>query len=301
MTTSMREMTDSDSQLQPVNRRDALRRGASATGGLAAAVAFGSIPFALAALSRVAGAQAPTSIRGVLEFAYVLENLEAEFYKAVLGQSALAAQNAAFAPVRSKLTDQEKATLDQIRKHEVAHVAFLKGQLSSLGGSPATYTGAEFDFTGGQGSGTGPLAIATSDKGALLAGAQAFEDTGVRAYKGQAGNLMGNRAVLQAALQIHAVEARHAARVRRMRAAAGSTVNMSGTITQEQSGISGLPAAGQALIAKIYAGEANTIQGGVNVTSFATAFGGADAASEAFDEPLSYDQVIEIVTPFLVT
>jgi hypothetical protein len=47
--------------------------------------------------------------------------------------------------------------------------------------------------------------------------AQAFEDTGVRAYKGQAGNVMSNKTVLQAALQIHSVEARHASQVRRMR------------------------------------------------------------------------------------
>lgn len=300
MTTFVLDRMASGAEARPVNRRDALRRGATASGGLAAAIAFGSIPIALAALTRVSQAQAPTSVRGVLEFAYILENLEAEFYKAVLGQSGLAAQNAAFVPVRGTLTDVEMATLDQIRKHEVAHVAFLKGQISAMGGSPATYTGAEFDFTGGQGSGAGPLAAATSDKGALLAGAQAFEDTGVRAYKGQAGNLMSNPAVLQAALQIHSVEARHASRLRRMRAAAGANVNMSGTITQDQSGISGLPAAGQAVVALIYAGEANTTQGGVDVTSFATSFGGLDAATEAFDEPLTYEQVIAIVTPFLV-
>jgi hypothetical protein len=40
--------------------------------------------------------------------------------------------------------------------------------------------------------------------------AQAFEDTGVRAYKGQAPALLPYDAVLQAALTIHSVEARHA-------------------------------------------------------------------------------------------
>ena len=44
--------------------------------------------------------------------------------------------------------------------------------------------------------------------------AQAFEDTGVRAYKGQAGNLISNSAYLTAALQIHSVEARHASYIR---------------------------------------------------------------------------------------
>jgi rubrerythrin len=51
----------------------------------------------------------------------------------------------------------------------------------------------------------------------FLALAQAFEDTGVRAYKGQAANLMSKPDLLTAALQIHSVEARHASEVRRLR------------------------------------------------------------------------------------
>jgi hypothetical protein len=47
--------------------------------------------------------------------------------------------------------------------------------------------------------------------------AQAFEDTGVRAYKGQAPALMPYKDVLTAALTIHSVEARHASQVRRLR------------------------------------------------------------------------------------
>ena len=43
-----------------------------------------------------------------------------------------------------------------------------------------------------------------------------FEDLGVAAYKGQAGNLMASDEILTAALQIHSVEARHAAEVRRI-------------------------------------------------------------------------------------
>jgi hypothetical protein len=45
---------------------------------------------------------------------------------------------------------------------------------------------------------------------------QTFEDLGVAAYKGQAGNLIGNDDMLQTALQIHSVEARHAAIVRKI-------------------------------------------------------------------------------------
>ena len=45
---------------------------------------------------------------------------------------------------------------------------------------------------------------------------QTFEDLGVAAYKGQAGNLIANDGILQTALQIHSVEARHAAIVRKI-------------------------------------------------------------------------------------
>jgi hypothetical protein len=51
----------------------------------------------------------------------------------------------------------------------------------------------------------------------FLALSQAFEDTGVRAYKGQATNLISTPDLLTAALQIHSVEARHASEVRRLR------------------------------------------------------------------------------------
>jgi Ferritin-like domain len=172
-----------------VARRDAIRRGASVGGRAAAALATGSVPVLLAALARDSIAQAPTTIRGVLEFAYILENLEYEFYNAVLSAPA-------FAVVRGTLTQVETATLAQIRRHELAHVNLLRSTIGQLGGTPATLTAANFDFTAGNGTGAGPLAAATSDKAVLLATAQSLEDTGVRAYKGQVAKLMGNQDVL---------------------------------------------------------------------------------------------------------
>ena len=67
------------------------------------------------------------------------------------------------------------------------------------------------DFTAG-----GKYADVFSNFKTFLALSQTFEDLGVAAYKGQAGNLMGYGAILTAALQIHSVEARHAAEVRRI-------------------------------------------------------------------------------------
>ena len=48
-----------------------------------------------------------------------------------------------------------------------------------------------------------------------------------------------------------------------------------------------------------YNGEEASTQAGINVTNLAVNFGGADSATEAFDEPLTMAQVIAIVTPFL--
>jgi hypothetical protein len=291
-----------------ITRRAALVKGAAGGGSLALAIQLGSIPLALAAMpQRLFGQSTPLE---VLEFALLLENLEAEFYKAVLGVSSSTAFNEAFAPVRATLTADETAVMDQIRKHEVAHVSFLRAAITSLSATPTTYTPANFDFTGGNGSGTGPFAAATTDKAFLLAAAQAFEDTGVRAYKGQAGNLMSSDALLEAALRIHAVEARHAAQIRKLRATAGVSIEATGTITQEESGITGVPGGGQAIVDMVYAGEGNTMHTVFNGTSDATLnaatlpmlaqYGGTDAATAAFDEPLTQEQVAAIVAPFIV-
>jgi Ferritin-like domain len=93
-----------------------------------------------------------------------------------------------------------------IAKHERQHVAFLKGALGAAAVKPP-----KADFTAG-----GKYADVFSNFKTFLTLSQTFEDLGVAAYKGQAGNLKGNGAILTAALQIHSVEARHAAEVRRI-------------------------------------------------------------------------------------
>ena len=277
-----------------VTRRDAIKRGAAVSGGVAWALALGSVPVAIAALSKDLWGQAPTNVVGVLNFALTLEYLESEFYKAALTGSA-------FAGARAQLTAAEVATVQQISKHEDAHVAFLRGAITSAGGTPVTFTGASFDFTGGNGSGTGPFASATTSKVVLLAAAQGFEDTGVRAYKGQAGNLISNKDVLEAALRIHSVEARHAAQIRRLRGVKSWVTNANSDITAPAGN---MPSGGtaQQLVDSIYAGEANTTHKGANIAGLpgVAANGGVAAATEAFDEPLTYDQVIAIVRDFIV-
>jgi hypothetical protein len=265
------------------------------------------VPVALAAFSREAfGQAAPPTVTDVLNFALMLEIFENEFYKAVLGTSASAAQNAAFAPVRALVPASALPVFQQIQKHEAAHVAFLlaNGATNSL-----NLNADSFDFSGNRGTGTpGAFARATTELQFLLAVAQGAEDTGVRAYKGQAGNLLSNRAVLEAALRIHSVEARHAAKIRRLRRATGASgVKYSGTISGGGAAAAGAgninPAPNATVVAAfaaIYGGEEVATQGNVSIAGLPSLPSGFDAvaASEAFDEPLTKTQVIAIVQPF---
>lgn len=245
-------------------------------------------------------------ISDVLDFALILEIFENEFYKAVLGTSLSAAQNSAFATVRAKVPAAALPTLQQIQKHEAAHVAFL----TTAGAKNNLNLNADsFDFTGARGAGNGPFAGATTDLNFLLLVTQAAEDTGVRAYKGQAPNLMSNSGVLESALRIHSVEARHAAKIRRLRRQTGgpSTLRYSGTVSGDGAAAAGAdnvanpPAGAVAALGLIYAGEGATTQLGVNINTLPnlpTSNFSAAAAGEAFDEPLTKAQVVAIVQGF---
>lgn len=255
------------------SRRDALR-GAGRWGmGLAMA----SVPLALAAMAKSAFAQTgpPQAVVDVLNFALTLEELEAEFY--VTGMNAGGLIPAA-----------DRQIFGTIRDHEVAHVQFLRNALGSAAVAKPT-----FDFTAG-----GAFAPFT-DYEQFKALAQAFEDTGVRAYKGQAPVLLQSRPILRAALTIHSVEARHASEVRRLRGNFADQEPQQGWITLNLRG-TGMPAATQ----PVYDGEENLTQAGINISTLPGAAAGstigANQASEAFDEPLTRQQVLEIVDPFIV-
>jgi len=297
---------------------------------------MGSVPVMLAALSRDVFAQAPSDILDALQFALILEHLENEFYKAVLGTSAVAAQNTAFAPVRALVPAGVRETLAQIQKHEQAHVDFLRTTAIPLfGGTAPTITANDFDFTGGNGSGTGPFLTATTNLDVLLLATQAFEDTGVRAYKGQAGRFLiaGNTnadIAMESALRIHSVEARHASkirRIRRQRNPSDTTLRYSGYIRGGGAAAAGAgnianpPAEVVAALNLIYGGgtgpvsfpDSNTrhvIFNGTNeVTVDAATVGGTSAnggaaaqqiaATQAFDEALTKAEVITIVQGFI--
>jgi hypothetical protein len=202
-----------------------------------------------------------STIVGVLNFALTLEYLESTFYTMGLAASGL-------------IPGSDMTVMMQISKHESDHVATLISTINSLQGTPIAKP--NFDFTA---NGTYPDVFTNYQT--FLALSNAFEDTGVRAYKGQAPALLGAGAVLTAALDIHSVEARHASEVRRLR-------GLKGWISNAEA--NGLPAA-------IYAGEDNTTQLSINVPTITTA--PAVNVTEAFDEPLSMSDVLAIATPFI--
>ncbi len=238
------------------SRRDMFRNASS----FGKKIAISAVPVILSGMFTKTYAGSKESVTDVLNFALTLEYLEDEFYKSGLAASGL-------------IPADRRVIFNQISKHETAHVAFLKSVLTSMSATPVSKP--EFDFTAG-----GTYGDVFTNYQTFLALSQAFEDTGVRAYKGRAGELIGNDVVLTAALQIHSVEARHASMVRRLRAEKG-------WIT----GSMGAPAA-------VYAGEGNVTQGGVNVTTL----GYSEAiATQAFDEPLAPDQVLAIAGLFIVS
>ena len=262
------------------DRIDTRRKAMHTFTSLGKKIALISAPFMLGTVLNKAYGQAPTSsVIDVLNFALTLEYLEYEFYLKATSSAGLIPAGAATSAITT------------IRNHELAHVNFLKTAITGAGGTPVAKP--NFDFSGGNGTGTGPFATAFSNYQLFLAVAQTLEDTGVRAYKGQAGNLINADDVLEAALNIHSVEARHASHVRQMRKA-NNFGDVKPWITGKDTGGIG------ALVQANYNGEELTTQAGVNIINIGGQSISANAASESFDEPLTTAQVLALVDAFIV-
>lgn len=179
---------DPDLQARLVSRRDLFTRSRLALGAMA------SVPLVLAATAQqVFAAVLPQQIVDVLNFALTLEHIEDAYYRTGNGTEGL-------------IPKEYAGIFNHIGLHEAQHVAFLKSALGDM-----AVKRPDADFTAG-----GKYADVFTNFDTFLTLSQTFEDLGVAAYKGQAGNLMANGDILTAALQIHSVEARHAAIVRRI-------------------------------------------------------------------------------------
>lgn len=259
-------------------RRDAIKNITS----FGSKVAVAALPFALGGLFKKAYAATPAaaaSVTDVLNYALTLEYLESYFYNQGTAAAGL-------------IPASDKAYIADITDDENAHVKFLQDVIKQLGGTPVDSP--KFDLTAGNGSGNGPFKDVLTNYQTFLAVSETFEDTGVRAYKGAAPDLLGNQVVLTAALSIHAVEARHASAVRYLRTIRGYEeiavwINSTAGLGNDT---------GIALVNGNYKGEDNVIQGGVDVSKLLDADGKAigqiDAAA-AFDEPLSMADVLKLL------
>jgi len=230
-------------------------------------MAAAAAPAVLAGALNKAYAQSADAV-AVLQFALKLEYLEAEFYELGNNKAGL-------------IPDMYKSVFATIGDHEKDHVTFLLTALAGVAEpKPA------FDFTAG-----GSFSPWTKfDDFVFLS--HAFEDTGVRAYKGQAGKLINDDAILEAALQIHSAEARHAAISRKILSKIRNNAAIKPWITNSE----GSPA-------PVYAGDDMVVQLGVNILDLDLSAIPEPirfkAISESFDEPLTKEEVFAIVTPFI--
>jgi hypothetical protein len=176
-------------KVDPETRAAFLKKAGIGLGALAAGSAFAG---ALPTLAR--GAAVPASDIDILNFALTLEYLEAEFY-------AQANANKIFGGKKELFRFSQV-----VAQHEATHVAFLKQVLGSKAVAKP-----KFDFKD---------TVTNASK--FAATAQVLEDTGVHAYLGQVPNIKA-KAVLLGAGRILPVEARHAAWIRDIRFAGGTT------------------------------------------------------------------------------
>ncbi len=130
---------------------------------------------------------------GVLNYAYALEQLEADFYTKVVNG------------FYSNCSQEEKAVLTDLYYHEVNHREFFRAAIGAAVGDKKELMlpDLEFDY--------GDFDFGNRDQ--VLNTAKVLEDTGVSAYNG-AGKLLKNPIYLVLAGKIVSVEARHASAIR---------------------------------------------------------------------------------------
>lgn len=138
---------------------------------------------------------------GILNYAYLLEQLEAAFYIAAVGSSSFAGFSA-----------EEKEVFYDLRNHEVIHREFFRTALGS-------------NAIGTLNLNTTTVNTLLTSRDVILRNAEMFEDLGVAAYNG-AGKYLTDATNLLIAGKIVSVEARHAAAIRDMREALGVTGNV---------------------------------------------------------------------------
>ena len=282
--------------------------------GFGKKVSATALPLAMSTLfSKAYGQSAPLPqlVIDTLNLALQLEYLEFFYYDTALASSS-----------NLGLTAEERRAFEIIRNDEQLHINTLRTTLAGSAGP--VLTRANFDYTGSQNGtrtalfpplgGSAPTTGGFTDKAVFLTVAQNFVDTGVRAYKGGAPNLNTNttKDILEVALNIHSVEARHSSRIRSIRRGGiQSTSAPKSWITPDETtsapplpnnGVPNTPAQVGPYLAgnpeATYPRENNVTQAGANVQNLVPSGGSSTAGAEAFDEPLDGPTVKAIAKNF---
>lgn len=276
--------------------------------GFGKKVSAAALPLAVSTLFTKAYGQAatlPPLVIDTLNLALQLEYLEKYYYQTALASPALG------------LTAEETGAFTIILNDENLHINTLRLALGTSAINDPTR--AAFDYTGRQSAAPTPrvaalfpsLGATFTNKAEFLFVAQNFVDTGVRAYKGGAANLINQKDILESALNIHSVEARHSSRIRSIRrGGVQSTTAPKSWITPDETpatpplpnGNNTGPAVGtynaSIVDAAKFPAENNVTQATANVQNLAPAGGSATAGAEAFDEPLDPATVKAIAKNF---
>jgi rubrerythrin len=177
------------------SRADFFRKAGLAAGGaLMASTVFGALP-------ALAAGRVPKSDVAILKYALTLEYLEAAFYKEAVDGG--------------KLTGAARDFARVVARDEAAHVTGLKRALGS-----AAPKSPRFDFHD-----------TTQSNDKFLATAYTLENTGVKAYLGQAGRIK-TPAILATAASIVTIEARHSGAVGQI---LGKSISPSGAYDESAS------------------------------------------------------------------
>jgi len=261
--------------IDKLNPRRAAMKGMLSFGKKAAVAA---VPFGLGSMFNTASAQ--TSAAGIvdaLQFILALKHFE----------SALITQGLLKVKYSSPNTAADLVALNTIKEQTNKHVAFLQTAIKAAGATPVAAKPTAYDYTGG---GAYDKALETTIT--FLKVLQGVKDATVRAIKGQAPALVKQGDTLAAALAMHAVDSRHAAKLRLMRLYNGYSKPIK-PWTSERDLTESEP------IGKdVFANEDATTQAGVDTSKIS---GVTHAqATEAFDEPLTKAQITAALAPFKI-
>jgi len=230
-------------------------------------LAVAAVPFAAGSLfTNKAYGQSKETIINVLNYLLKLEYISDKLYTEALMVDQLA-------PV------EFKTQFNQIATNTKSHIGILQTIITDLGGTVATIDYANIDLNGNKGFGGGSFQKALTNTSDFLVLAQVLSDGGGRMYKGMITEVFSDKTTVRALVNIHSVKARHAAFIRFMRVYwVGDDVKP--WITGTNSDTTNTAAQ------RAYSGETPTTQSGIEIVGINGFNITADAATQAFDEPL---------------